>query len=241
MAKIDQSRQLQPIIFIIDDDTSFRQLVAEALEEDGYATVQCGSRQELEHAIEQGVADAFVIDLRLPDGNGLDVLRSLRMRTTAPVMLISGVNDEVDVVLALELGADDFVTKPVRLRELRARLKAIRRRSASSSAVSVDEDIVIEAGGLTINANARTVYDPHGSEISLSTLEFDVLLVLARRTNRVFSRDEIMDKVRGPNWASYDRSIDGLISRLRSKLFAGTGVHASIKTVRGVGYMFSTT
>jgi DNA-binding response OmpR family regulator len=227
-------------IVLVEDDDAVRELVASALHDDGYNVIQCSSRHDMEKVLECSRPDAFVLAMRLPDGNGLDILRRLREETMVPIMLLSGVSDEVDVVLALELGADDYVTKPLRIREFRARLKALRRRCLSTSYSEVDQDTSIEVAGLVINAAARTVHDRHGKSINLSTLEFDVMLVLARRPNRVFSRQEIMDQARGQDWAAYDRSVDGLICRLRSKLFQTCDHGGCIKTVRGVGYMLST-
>lgn len=186
----------------------------------------------------------FIVDVMLPDGNGMQIARELRQTTDAGIVLLTGQAEEMDQVLGLELGADDYVTKPFRVRELRARVNAVYRRVASRNrgaarAQGEPADDVLELPGVIVSPTARTVHRDSGEPVALTTAEFDVLVVLATNRNRVLTRDRIMNETRGPDWAAYDRAIDGIISRLRSKLYAGEEGHERIKTVRGVGYMLS--
>jgi len=229
-------------VLILEDDLDVQSLLRDAMEVEGYTTVSCSNVQAFQDAKDKSLVDLYLIDIHLPDGDGLDVVRVLRTEGTQGIILISGRGEEIDTVLGLELGADDYIVKPFRVRELRARIKSVVRRLRAETpgpAVSGEGSCEYVVQGIRINNQSRTVWSEQGDRLLLTTLEFDLLLALTSPPNRVLSRDQIMDKVRGPNWAAYDRTVDGLVSRLRSKLFGDDTGHEKIRTIRGVGYMFS--
>jgi len=231
-----------PQALVLDDDTDVREVVTNALESEGYHVVRCSTKAELDRALKSSSIDIFLLDVMLPDGNGVQIARELRKATQAGIILLTGLREELDQVLGLEIGADDYITKPFSIRTLRARVNAVFRRTAGSlrRAHPTDtEEGTLQLCELLLFPAARIVKRLTGEAVDLTTTEFDVLMALASRPNRVLTRDQIMDEVRGPDWAAYDRTVDGLISRLRAKLFPdGTGPQR-IKTVRGVGYMLS--
>lgn len=230
-------------VLILEDDEAIRKLLESAMEAEGFHPTSCAGVEDFRRKKASQDFDIYLIDLKLPDGDGMEIARELRIETSAGIIIVTGRADEFDTVLGLELGADDYIAKPFRLRELRARVRSVLRRTASGSRAQSglrdsDQSEVQMLSGLRINKEARTIRFASGEPVKLTTLEFDVLKVLISPPNRVLSRDQIMDRVRGPNWAAYDRNIDGIISRLRSKLFPdGRGAEV-IKTVRGVGYIF---
>mgnify|MGYP005850315897 FL=1 len=233
---------------MLDDDEGILRLVETALVGEGYDVRTAVSLSTFDAALTECDPDVYLIDVNLPDGNGRHLAGDLRARTDAGIILVTGETDSTDRILGLELGADDYISKPFNIRELRARVNAVFRRTAplrrlqaGASAADAQESPVLRFHGLSLNPLARRVIDGCGHEISLTTLEFDVLAALSANANRVLSRDQIMDHVRGPDWAAYDRSVDGLISRLRKKLFPDGHGEQKIRTVRGVGYMLSLT
>lgn len=233
-------------VHVLDDDEQILSLVAAALEAEGYDVITSNSRKAFDAALQQREADVFLLDVRLPDGNGMRIGRELRARTQSGIIFLTSENDSVDRILGLELGADDYVSKPFNIRELRARVNAVYRRVAGMrrprpgddpSDTAVNGKKVRVFHGLSLDHAARRVTDRHGDEIALTTLEFELLAALSDTANRVLTRDQLMDRVRGPGWMAYDRNIDGLISRLRRKLFPNGDGEKMIKTIRGVGYM----
>lgn len=235
----------QQNVVILEDDAEVRALIESAVASAGCDPLAFGTIRDFERAAPLGGTNLFLLDISLPDGDGLDIARQVRAADPqAGIIMITGNDDEVDTVLALEFGADDYVTKPFRVRELRARIKSVLRRIRPNGVARPDGDAAQHAmtiAGLVINQPARTVRRESGELLDLTTLEYDVLLTLARQPNRVLSRDQIMDQVRGPHWAAYDRTVDGIISRLRNKVLATCAADSgTIKTIRGVGYMFST-
>jgi DNA-binding response OmpR family regulator len=230
-------------VIILEDDPEVCRILVHAAETDGNRASAYDNIKDFTQATHDHSFDIFLIDVGLPDGNGMALLQALRGRTNGGIIMVTGSGDEIDAVLSLELGADDYVTKPFRIRELRARIKAVARRlkpglmPPEGEGVG-DRNAVYTVNDLTINRQSRSVRKQDGTEIDLTTLEFDLLLALTGRVNVVRSRDELMDSVRGPDWSAYDRNIDGLISRLRAKLFVGDQGSNCIRTVRGVGYMF---
>lgn len=230
------------LAIIVDDEVEITRIVETALSEEGFTVLSCHSIREFKERFQQSSVDLVLIDLGLPDGNGLEAARWTKEVSDVGVIILTGRGDEIDRVLGLELGADDYVVKPFGIRELRARAKAVLRRvlaarSAKKDPLPEEVENAQVLHGLQILRPSRVVRDSDGQEIELTTLEFDVLSILASRPDRIYSRDQIMDIVRGPDWAVYDRSVDGLISRLRRKLFTDGSGAKKIKTIRGVGYM----
>nr|WP_277818401.1 response regulator transcription factor [Gemmobacter straminiformis] len=231
----------------MDDEPEMLEILETALVREGYSFTGAGNIATFQSLLAERNFDVCCIDLTLPDGNGLNVVRELRSQTEAGIIILTGRNGELDHVLGLEIGADDYVTKPFRPRELAARVNAVYRRT-SGHALQKDAglkaadfypaaNIDHEFDGYKVSSSARQIWSPDGVEIDLTTAEFSVLLALLEARGRVLSRDQIMTFAKGREWESYDRVIDGLVSRLRRKLPRMSEGSHSIRTVHGFGYM----
>lgn len=238
-----------PRILVVDDQDDVRDLLSTALTNEGYRVTTAATVQEFWAEHGQSEPDLCIVDLTLPDGNGLSIVRQLRRQSEKGIIILSGRGDETDHVLGLELGADDYVDKPFRLRELTARVNAvIRRLQARGPAadppvpaqVSTVVQIDVEFDGYRLSFGGRQLWSPSGEEIDLTTSEFDLLAALLRRRGQVLNRDQIMNAVKGRDWESYDRVVDGIVSRLRRKIPVAAGRKAHfIRTVHGIGYAFA--
>jgi two-component system phosphate regulon response regulator PhoB len=223
-------------ILIVEDDPDIRELLAYSLGKEGYALLQAASGEVGRKAAQDGQPDLIILDIMLPGMDGLEVLRRLKADAklrNIPVMLLSAKGEEVDVVSGLELGADDYITKPFSPRVLLARVRTALRRYQESLVIPAPTDVLV-AGAIMMDL-ARHEVRLEGSRIELSATEFAVLEVLLRSPGRVFTRARIIDAVRGHDYPVTDRSIDVQILAIRKKL--GSGGDA-IETVRGVGYRF---
>ncbi|PVM72716.1 response regulator transcription factor [Caulobacter radicis] len=221
----------QPIL-IVDDEPHIRELLAFALGKAGYATVEAADGEAALEAIAAHKPALVVLDINMPRLNGLDVCRRIRAEGQLPVLLLSSRDDEIDRVLGIELGADDYVVKPFSPREVTARVSAILRRA--SAAAPAEEPKLVSHGRLSLEADAwRAAWG--GDEAALTVTEFGILWTLASAPRRVFSRDAIIDRLRGPGFALTDRTIDSHVRNLRAK-FAKLGGVDLIETRPGVGY-----
>ncbi len=229
-------------ILVVDDDPSVRRLLRRCLEQEGYSVTEAASGAE---AIGRLATDTFhlvTLDLNLPDGDGFAVGREIRLRSQVPIIMVTGKGDPIDRVAGLELGADDYVTKPFHLREMLARVRAVLRRAGPAAGASPRADA--EAGTLSfdrwvLDCARRELRSKTGAVCELTTSEFDLLRVFATHPTRVLSRDRIMDLLKGHDWVPTDRSIDNLVVRLRRRIEADPESPRLIKTVRGVGYCFA--
>ncbi len=221
-------------LLIVDDDTELCALMTEYLARDGLE-VECVHDGEagLERAL-AGDLDLVVLDVMLPGMSGFDVLRRIRESNSVPIIMLTARGEEVDRIVGLEMGADDYLAKPFNPRELSARIRAILRRSGQSEGL---EKCVVEIGDLRLDSGARTVMCD-GNEIAVTGVEFAVLEALAGAAGRVLSRDELSRQALGRRASSYDRSLDVHLSNLRRKLGPLPGKRERIKTVRGVGYLY---
>jgi len=242
-------------VLMLEDDDDLRSEMVEALSDAHFRVGEAGTVKAFWETYREIEPDVVVLDMSLPDGRGMEVARDLRRESDVAILFLSGLNDEIDRIVGLELGADDFVRKPCSPRELTARINSILRRSRhSTSSESAQQSerpetsaTMTEAAsgeivmfeGFSMNLPAMELYDAVGDQIALTTAEFDLLKVLVERPRRVLTRDILLDLLRGENWAGYDRTIDGLVSRLRKKLSTDDEPCAFLKTVRGVGYMFT--
>lgn len=235
-------------ILIIEDDPDIRRLVATGLEEIGHEVELVSSISGFEAAIADKAFDLCMVDLGLPDGNGLQLVEDLRRRDGCGIIILSGRSAEIDRIVGLEVGADDYITKPFRIREMVARVRAVLRRvnEAKRGRTQPDGGVDETAGqeeiafdGYRLKPASRRLFAPDGREVHLTTAEFNLFLALVQRRGRVLSRDELMNAVKGRDWESYDRAIDGLVSRLRRKVPPPEGREHYIRTVHGVGYTFS--
>ncbi|HLR03458.1 MAG TPA: response regulator transcription factor [Virgibacillus sp.] len=216
-------------IGIVEDDENIQAIVSAYLEKEGYTTTILGSAEEAWELWEKNPPDMWVLDIMLPGMDGYELCRKIRATSDVPIIIISAKDDEIDKILGLELGGDDYLTKPFSPRELVARIKRLFKRTSHSdhSETSAEK---LHVDGLTIVKNDRRVFW-EDKEVEITTKEFDMLLLLAEHVNRAFSREQLLSDVWGEDYFGSDRAVDDLIKRLRKKL---DGIH--IDTVWGYGY-----
>jgi DNA-binding response OmpR family regulator len=229
-----------PTILLVDDEDAIRTVLTFPLEKDGYVVVQAGDGEEALQRFSEQPIDLVVLDLMLPRLDGLEVCKRLRATSTVPIIMLTARDDELDKVLGLELGADDYITKPFSIREFRSRVRALLRRARQPHVPAGEEDARIEANGLAIDMSRRTV-EVRGALVTLTYVEFELLRTLAASPGRVFSRRMLLEAL----WKSADyrdpRTIDVHVRHLREKLEAEPREPEYILTVRGVGYRFRET
>ncbi|RYF95577.1 MAG: response regulator transcription factor [Caulobacteraceae bacterium] len=221
-------------ILIVDDDPHIRELLDFALTKAGYATRQAEDGVAALAAVEEQAPDLVVLDINMPRLDGLEVCRRLRAMGSTPILFLSSRDDEIDRVLGIELGADDYVVKPFSPREVTARISAILRRAQAAAPAAGPATSLISHGRLTLDTDGWTARWA-GQEAALTVTEFGILKALAAAPTRVFTRDAIIDRLHGPGFAITDRTIDSHVRNLRGK-FAGLGGHDVIETKAGVGY-----
>src|SRR5262245_17974802 len=234
-----------PHILIVEDDAKVRLLLRRCFEGEGFRVGEARSGAEAVERLAAGSFDLVTLDLQLPDSDGFAVGREIRSRSAVPIIMVTGKGDTIDRVVGLELGADDYITKPFQLREVVARVRAVLRRTAggprgpTAGAPVGDADLAFD--GRVLAVPKRELRSAAGAACDLTTSEFDLLKVFATHANRVLSRDRIMDLLRGHDWTPTDRSIDNLVMRLRRKIEPDPEHPRLIKSVRGVGYCFTAT
>jgi DNA-binding response OmpR family regulator len=225
-----------PRILLVDDELSVQKLLAYPLRKEGYDVIPALDGREALERLRDNNFDLVVLDVMLPRMDGFDVCRAIRSRSTVPIIMLTAKTEETDKVLGLELGADDYITKPFSVREFRSRVKAVLRRAALAQPEAQFEE-PIEAGELSIDFEKRSV-TVRGEPVRLTYVEFEIIAALARAPGRVFSRTMLLERVWGD--ASYrdPRTIDVHIRHLREKLEEEPKTPELILTVRGVGYRF---
>lgn len=224
-----------PQILVADDDPEIRKLLGRYIEAQGFRVLLASNCSELRERIAVYQVDLLVLDVMLPDGSGLDACRDLRAeRNTIPIILLTALKEDVDRIIGLEMGADDYLGKPFNPRELVARIRAVlRRRSEMTSRESGTKTYLFE--GFVADPQLRSLVDAHGNAIELTGAEFDLLLTFLDRPGRVLSRDQLLDLTHDHDGDVLDRSIDVLVSRLRRKLDS-SGTTRLFKTIRNGGY-----
>ncbi|WP_394538391.1 response regulator transcription factor [Lysobacter enzymogenes] len=227
----------QPRLLLVDDDADILALLARYLGANGCKTASAASAAQARASVAAGGIDLVLLDLGLPDEDGLSLLRHLQTQWRGPVIVVSGRGEAVDRVVGLELGADDYVAKPFDLRELLARVRSVLRRAAAPAQTPAADCLRFE--GFRLDLSARRLTDAAGAEIALTTGEFQLLRALLQRPQQVLSRDELMSALHGREAGPYDRTIDVAIGRLRRKIEADPAAPGLIKAVRGAGYLFA--
>ncbi|HRO58403.1 MAG TPA: response regulator [Burkholderiaceae bacterium] len=243
-------------ILVVDDDRVVREMLAEYLDSHGYQVDCADSGAAMRAAIEREPPDLVLLDLRLPDQDGLTLARYLREHYDIGIIMVTGSSETVDRVIGLEIGADDYIGKPFDLRELRARIKSVLRRLQSAPPDALAGSLPASAfatGGAanapahhrrlrlahcTLDIGSHQLFDGNGREIPITTMEFDLLHVFATHPNQVLSRDQLLTMTRNREWEPFDRSIDIRIARLRRKIEPDSSRPQAIRTVRGIGYMY---
>jgi DNA-binding response OmpR family regulator len=232
-AMVDRSAR----ILLVDDEQSIQTLLSFPLRKEGYEVVQAGDGREALDRFDEQPFDLVVLDVMLPQLDGLEVCRRLRARSAVPIIMLTAKSEEIDKVVGLELGADDYITKPFSMREFRSRVKAALRRADMNAPADQPDEPPVEQGELGIDFAKRAVH-VRGEDVRLTYVEFELLGALARTPGRVYTRDQLLSRVWGD--ASYrdPRTIDVHIRHLREKLEADPKEPEYIFTVRGVGYRF---
>lgn len=231
-------------VLVVDDDPGVREMLGDYLGDNGYRVLQAENGPTARAILEDQAPHVVILDVGLPGEDGLSLARFIRETYDIGILMVSGAGETVDRIVGLEVGADDYVGKPFDLRELRARLKSVLRRYQrdTSAPPAADEPATagrrVRFGAALLDLDSHQLFDRHGGEIAITGAEFDLLRIFAERPNRPLSRDQLMTLTRNRDWDPFDRSIDIRIARLRKKVEADPDNPKSIKTMRGVGYMF---
>jgi DNA-binding response OmpR family regulator len=224
------------LIVLVEDDDDIRRLVSNLLSQEGYTVEVAESATALDRVLSLKHPDLVILDLMLPGEDGLSICRKLRSRGGVPILMLTAKSDPVDRVVGLEMGADDYVSKPFDPRELLARIRAILRRARGAVESEANRRYAFE--GLVIDLDARRLQTEAGEPISLTSAEFELLACFIERPRRVLSRDQLIDWTRGRTADPFDRTIDMTMSRLRKKIEAVAPGLNLISTVRNSGYLF---
>lgn len=228
----------EPNILVVDDDREIRTMLGDYLEKNGFSATAVADGQETRHALEQSSYDLIVLDLMLPHESGLDICRELRAKSEVPIIMLTALGEEVDRIVGLEVGADDYMAKPFSPRELLGRIRAVLRRTASGSDNSVNGPVrEYRFADWILDLEERVLKSSDGSAVELTGGEFRLIAYLLRRAPQVVTRRDLMRELRGREHDPFDRSIDVQVSRLRQKLKRGDEESQLIKTVYGEGYV----
>ena len=231
-------------ILVVDDDPRICRLLVRYLTGEGYAVATAADGIEARQVLHDQPHDLVLLDLQLPGEDGLTIARELRATSDIAIIMITGKGDVFDKVVGLEVGADDYVTKPFHLREVLARIKSVLRRSAAPATAEREAAVVppcetVRFDRWQLELATRRLLGPGGAEQPLTAAEFNLLTAFLRNPQRVLSRDQLLDMVAGRNWEPFDRSIDTQVRRLRRKIERAPDRPELIKTVRGAGYVFA--
>jgi DNA-binding response OmpR family regulator len=231
-------------LVVVDDEPDLRAMIAEYLANHGYAVCGVGNGRELDAQLAVELPDLLILDVNMPGEDGFAIARRMRARCAVPILMLTAADTVADRVVGLEIGAEDYLTKPFDLRELLARVRAILRRAPSAgtgtakpSEARVDPASKVQFGHMLLDLDAHQLIAPDGTELALTTPEFDLLAAFARHPNRVLSRERLLELAHGRDEV-FDRSIDIRIARIRRKVEADPANPRMIKTVRGAGYIF---
>jgi DNA-binding response OmpR family regulator len=226
-------------ILVVDDDPQMRRMLRRYLEAEGFAVMEAEDQASVEAALSSGL-DLITLDLNLGRTDGLTIARTIRQASQIPIIMITGKSDMVDMVVGLEVGADDYIGKPFHLREVLARIRSVLRRTQASTGEpdAGEPSVTIAFDGFRLHLGRRDLMGPDDRSRPLTTAEFDLLVIFARNPNRVLDRDTIMDLLKGRDWTPTDRTIDNQVARLRKKIEDDPAHPRLLKTVRGSGYSF---
>ena len=233
-------------IIIVDDEAPAREMVGDYLKMHGFTVTLCDGGKSLRAAIDGGMPDLVVLDLNMPEEDGLSIIRDLKSRINVPVIMLTATASPIDRVVGLELGADDYVAKPCELRELMARIRSVLRRStpvrvvaAETAAAKSEKDQLVRFGTKWLDLEAQALRDDEGNEHPLTASEFGLLKVFAANPKRVLSRERLLELANARDAEAFDRAVDLRIMRIRRKIEPDPAKPAVIRTIRGGGYLFS--
>lgn len=238
-------------ILVVDDDPKIRTLLRNVLEDDGFVVFEAQTAAEVMQVIETTPVSLITLDIHLGSENGIELARQIRRVSQVAIIMVTGKDDVIDRVVGLEVGADDYITKPFHVRELIARIRSVLRRAdgqegaqdvvvtAAQAAPSGQDSVHFTFDGMTAIPDQMKLLDRNGAECGLTSGDFKLLDVFLNRPKRVLSRDQLMDLTGGTEWSPLDRAIDNQIARLRKKIEREPSDPKLIKTVRGIGYTFA--
>lgn len=233
-------------IMIVDDEAPAREMVGDYLKMHGFTVTLCDGGKSLRAAIQGSMPDLVVLDLNMPEEDGLSIIRDLKSRINVPVIMLTATASPIDRVVGLELGADDYVAKPCELRELMARIRSVLRRSAPVKVAAVeaapaksDKEQLVRFGTKWLDLEAQALRDDEGNEHPLTASEFGLLKVFAANPKRVLSRERLLELANARDAEAFDRAVDLRIMRIRRKIEPDPTKPAVIRTIRGGGYLFS--
>lgn len=235
-------------IIIVDDEAPAREMVGDYLKMHGFTVTLCDGGKSLRGVIETNVPDLVVLDLNMPEEDGLSIIRDLKSRINVPVIMLTATASPIDRVVGLELGADDYIAKPCELRELMARIRSVLRRSAPVKAAATEgagakteKEQLVRFGTKWLDLEAQALRDDEGNEHPLTASEFGLLKVFAANPKRVLSRERLLELANARDAEAFDRAVDLRIMRIRRKIEIDPTKPAVIRTIRGGGYLFSPT
>ena len=231
-----------PRVVVVDDEPELRKILSDYLGRHGFSVRAVAAVTNSMPALRRKMPICSILDIAMPDEDGLSITRRIRARSSVPILLLTAAADLVDRVVGLEVGADDYVTKPFDLRELRARFRALLRRSGRPAlprpAPAKAPTALVQFGRVKLDMDARQLLQDDGEVVALTSMEFDLLNAFAQNPNRVLTRDRLLDLAHHRDSQPYDRSIDIRIARLRRKIEPDPGKPQVIKTIHGTGYMY---
>jgi two-component system phosphate regulon response regulator OmpR len=241
----------QAHIIVVDDEAELREMLEEFLTRRGFAVTTAEGGSALRRAMQGRPVDLVLLDINMPGEDGLSLARWLRQETQTAIIMLTAVSDVVDRIVGLEVGADDYLTKPFDLRELLARIKSVLRRASPSagqpiapppppltSPLKPAPDKLSIGRRFLLDLPSRRLFTADGTQVPLSSMEFELLQALVTHPNKVLNRDQILDLAHGRQWDPFDRSIDVRITRIRRKIESDPARPRLIRTIRGAGYMF---
>jgi two-component system OmpR family response regulator len=230
----------RPHVLVVDDDVEICSLISRYLGANGYRVSTAGDGAQLQAAMREHQLDLILLDLGLPDEDGLSLLRRFQNEWRCPVIVVSGRGESVERIVGLELGADDYISKPFDLRELLARVRSVLRRLARGrTGQAASDSDKLEFSGLQFDVLARRLVGRDGQDIVLTSGEFELLRALVERPNQVHTRDQLMNCLHGRDAGPFDRAVDVQVGRLRRKIEIDAGSPQLIKSVRSAGYLFA--
>jgi len=229
-------------ILIVDDDEKIRVLLRKVLEGEGYQVITAGTVEDARACVATTDIALITLDIRLGADNGLELAREIRQTSAVPIIMVSGKDDVIDRVVGLEVGADDYITKPFHVREVIARVRSVLRRAGPHDPADTKAStgcVHLAFDGMTACPDRMALMGRQGADCDLTSTEYKLLSVFLNRPKRVLSRDQLMDLIGGHAWSPTDRTIDNQIARLRKKIERDVTNPKLIKTIRGVGYTFA--
>jgi DNA-binding response OmpR family regulator len=226
-------------IVVVDDDSDVRETVGEYLRRNGFSVTEADGGDALREVMASRPIDLALLDINMPGEDGLTLAREIRSSGKAGIIMLTANSDDLDKIVGLEVGADDYVTKPYNPRELLARVKAVLRRAKQGDAETATLGREVQMGKCRLNLDTRKLFESDGSEVPLTAMEYDLLRTFAEHPRRVLSRDRLLDLAHNKEMEAFDRSIDTRITRIRRKIELDPGKPDCLRTVRGAGYVYN--